>query len=77
MISLISVIKTLDFRPLDRDRRVWMRPARSHHDRYNALNFRTCLDRYPVVRAPHDRRPSIDRAFDPTFSAHPRHLQGK
>ena len=77
IISLISVIKTIDFCSLDHDPTVWMRPARLHHDRYKTLNFGTCLDRDPVVRAPRDRRPSIDRPRDPTPVLAPRRLQGK
>ena len=68
----MCVIKTLNFRPLDRDRTVWMRSARSHHDRYNALSFSTCFDDLPVIQRPRDRRLSFDRSFNPAVLIAPR-----
>ena len=73
----MCVIKTLDFRPLDRDRTAEMRSARSNRSRYNALIYARAVILDPMVRAPRDRRPSIDRPRDPTFRAAPRRLQGK
>ena len=56
IISLISVIKTLDFLSLDRDRTVEMRSARSNRSRYNAPLINTCVDHDLVVRALRDHR---------------------
>ena len=77
IISPIGVIKTLDFRPLDRDRTAEMRSARSNRSRYNAPIYARAVILDPMVRAPRDRRPSIDRPPDPTFRAAPRRLQGR
>ena len=69
------VLKRIRSRSLDHDRAVQMRSTPFHLDRYNASQFDTCSDRDPVVRAPRDRRASIDRPPNPTFSTRPRHLR--
>ena len=43
MIAWMTVIKCLDYRPLDRDRTATILLARSNLDRYNSLNLRTWL----------------------------------
>ena len=69
------VLKRIRSRSLDHDRAVQMRSAPFHLDRYNASQFDTCSDRDSVVRAPRDRRASIDRPPNPTLSTRPRHLR--
>ena len=69
------ILKRIRSRSLDHDRAVQMRSSPFHLDRYNASQFDTSSDRDSVVRAPRDRRASIDRPPNPTLSTRPRHLR--
>ena len=51
-----------------------MLPATLHLRRYNARNLTRAFDVDPVVRAPHNRRVSIDHPFNPSLLIAPRHL---
>ena len=74
MISLISVIKTLDFRSLDRDPMAEMRSAPIDLSRYNALYLACAPDLIWWSAGAHDRRASIVRPRDPALCIAPRHM---
>ena len=70
-----AFIKRLQSRPLDLDPTVQMLPARSHHDRYNALNKDTCFDHLWWTTGARDQRAIFNASLDPTPCVSPRHLR--
>ena len=75
MIPLISVIKTLESRPLDHDRAVQMRSAPFHQSRYNSFNLNTCFDHLRWTAGARDQRAIFRASPDPTPCVSRRHLQ--
>ena len=75
MIPLISVIKTLELRPLDDDRAVQMRSTSFHQSRYNSFNLNTCFDHLWWTARARDQRAIFRASPDLTPCVSPRHLQ--
>ena len=71
MMSLISVIKTHESRPLDHDRAVEMRSSLFHQSHYNSFNLATCSDLIRWSARPRDRRVDFQCDVDPTLLPSP------